>query len=319
MTESTDTFAGGRTGHRPAPVVELPGWKPQLALQLDHAEHVIVGGIPQPRPMLGAHTTSVAYARSWSTATGLQAATSVTLGATARWLPDVADVVARPDLGSDVSLWQPHAGSAPAFTLHTPSAPYVDPDYRYVASSGRTKTVAAMVFEGDRWAQFRGGAGQAAFTWVMVLALRRPRINGWADLLASPSTATDPLRATDAVLRYRDGWLEAHVGGRMSRTRLHPPVHHRLRPSVVLWSEGARTGTLGVVDAHGRHFHTYRHPLVTGYDGRFFLGVNGSFPDPSYAADIDLLDLAYYDHQVGLTQLKQDLRRLEHAYGVHGQ
>lgn len=317
--EPSDTLAGGVVSHFHLPTLSDDSI-PQRALELDLAPYVVANGVPRDKPMFGAHASSVAYKRNWSTTMGLQAANSISLNSTARWLPDVADVVPRADLGSDMSGWKPHWGNASQFTFHAASAPYVDSDYSYWASGNRRKTEAAMIFHGNEWMQNVGLGTETDFTFIIVAVIHYPQNKAWHEVLASPSAATDARKATDCVLRYRDGWIESHTDKTMySRTRLHPPLqYNRLRPTALIWGAGPQHGMLGVVDAHGRYYHEYRHSHAGNYDTRFYLGVNGGVPTAAYASYFDILDMAYYDHRLSAHTAHLEMKKLDHAYGISG-
>lgn len=304
-------------GYDPAELLDTALYPPTPMVQRHFARtrapYAVVDGLAVDPPILGAMSKSVAFARSWSPTMDLGDQIALGLmGATARWLPDTADIT-----GGDT--WHPHFGSAPNFTFSplglTP--PYVDPDYDYYARYEKLKHVGAMVFDGGSWATFGGPSAQAGFSWVIVVVLHHPANRSHYDILASPSTATDPDRATDATLRYDHGWLRSYGGARLSSTLLTPPTYKgRIRPVILAWSEGPKGGTLGVVGGLGRHWQDYAHPNRSSYDLRMKLGQNGSVDDPSYAAEMDVLDVMYWNTRLTRSAFAPVVTKLDGVYGV---
>lgn len=336
-SEGTDTKATGT--HTPTfqdvpfpTLVDTPGdWgplpegvnptpQPQRALVIDREPYGIHQGVAYDLPMLGANSQSIAFVNDWSSTAHLGNELDLGLmNATARWLPIVTDVHDRTDIGSDVTEWQPHFGSAAGWMMHGVSAPYIDEDYDYYASGARKKTCHAYIFDGDHWMQSLLGTGHTEFAFIIVATLRHPRQSVWQDILSSPSSATDPRKAVDATLRYYDGRVQTYINGKLSETRLHPPIHRgRKRPSILVWSEDANGGTFGVISAHGRHFHDYKKPVHGSFDLRMFLGNNGGAPTADNAAEMDVLDILYYDHRIHRKNARHPVSRLNHAYGVSG-
>lgn len=333
--EATEAFVTGRVTLRPRPspvdiasgttVYERPTGTeeglPQRALAFNRGPYVVAGGQPRGVPALGCMATSMAHARSSVPYEGLRSpAEDIGLGATARWYPDDSDINPRPDLGSDMYEWVPAHGAAPSWRFHAASAPYVDPSYEYWASRERRLSTQAMIFSGDQWMQSGLGASVDEWSFILVAVLHYPRADAWQDILSSPSTALDAHRATDCVLRYHNGVVQTWIGGKLGEASLHPPIHkQRLRPTILGWSEGLNGGTLAVVSAHGRVLHNYAHKNKTGgFDLRLYLANNGAFPTAAHAADIDLMEISYFDHRLRTDNFREKLRRLDHAYGISG-
>lgn len=331
--EATEAFVTGRIGIRPQPTgitsptkvyvapPDLADGLPQRALYFDRGPYVVADGQPRGAPSLGCMATSVVHARSYTPYEGLRSpAEDLALGATARWFPDNSDINPRPDLGSDMYEWLPKWGAAASWRFHAASAPYVDPSYEYWASRSRLLSTQAMVFSGDQWMQSSLGSGVQEWAFLLVAILHHPLYSSWQDILSSPSSATDAHWATDCVLRYHNGVVQAYIGGKLAETSLHPPIdRQRPRPTIIGWSEGPKGGTLAVATAHGRYFHDYAHKnKPAGFDLRLFLANNGAFPDAEHAADLDLFEISYFDHRLTTAGFREKVRRLDNAYGVSG-
>lgn len=309
------TLYGFLAGELPDPMLYPATPIVQRHMRREAAPYVVVDGLAVDPPILGAMSKSVAYARSWSSTENLGAELGLGLmGANARWLPITTDITGG-------NTWHPHFGSAPNFTFSPAglTVPYVDPGYDYYARHEIQKTVQAMVFDGTSWATFGGPPSQFGFSWVIVAVLHHPANRETYDILASPNVATDPDRATDATLRYRNGAVISFGGMRLSSKQLQPPTYKgRIRPVILAWAEGGKGGTLGVIDALGRHWEDYAHPNRTDYDLRMKLGMNGAVNDVTWAAEMDVLDILYWDVRHTRVALSPVITKLDGVYGVTG-
>lgn len=337
------TIERGVQVYSPTGAAETP--LPQRYAAYQREPVFYVNGQPRKLPDLVCTARSVATLTEASllVTDELSHALDVDLGADARWLADPATVVAKPTIGGDVTHWQPSQGAGFNWQMHQATAPYLDLAYQYDARNG-DREAPAMVFDGSGWAQLVKPDGSspgstASFTFALVAQIKGSHTSRFHDLIAAPSADNaNPLRNQNATLRADLDELKIHVDTEMihERMRLFGASHkHKLlqyRPSIFVWCFGQSFVRLAILDARG-----YRHVEVNagkswslfggvfGFTGwptivnkSFYLGRAGSTPDLTYAAHMDVVDLAFWGaHSMKVENMHKVVKKLDGVWGVH--
>lgn len=298
---------------RPAPVdqVTVPVMTEHPAAFLME-DYMVLEGVPTGRPELEArHFTRVGMGE-WTWTDVPPRPWEINTGAALRWLP--TDTTFAP------GAWQPSVGGGMSLVADPQSAPYLDDGYSFEVRGGDEVALPAVVFSGDAWMQLNDvGWSAHAFT-VAIAAVFHPNDEGplfgilqsYTPATADPNSPSGtPSGATDWGLRYRSGIVELYAGTTVLSHTVSLPIG---RPVVLVVAMEPTVGRLLVADRtkSTRSFATSSYSL---FDVQLLLGRTASGAS-SETAQMDVLEMDFFDHALSFEEMAGLLHDLNSLYGV---
>lgn len=283
---------------------------------------LVLAGLAVREPAMAGVSSSSGQLTAPEPAEGLRDATVVQLGADWRWLPRDADYH---DDGAGSMVWDPISGTK-QWAGVTGQLPYLDPAFPLPTAHGEI-TAGAMVFDGGAWLQLPLVA-LSQFTVALVVRPLHSHTSSFYDMLASPSSATDRVKAVDLTLRYRGAATHLWSGHRRylddelrmwSRGSTYKETIKR-RPVILVWSQTSSHVRYHRLDALGHRSveRKLKDAPISHYDLNFYLGRSGNAYDPDGCAHMQVFDLAIWrDAALSNVKLAGVARKLNSIYGVH--
>lgn len=308
----------------PADTVDLPTLTVQSS-GFATEDYWVLGGQPTGAPICAVRMRSRVGLGAWEWSDTPPAPADIDTGATVRWLPTDAS------FAPDGTTWDPAVGSQLQLTavddagLLTADPPYLDDGYSFSVRGGDEVQLPAVIIEGNAFMRLKAGDWTAqSFTFVLA-AVMHANPEGPVFGVLESMTAFDPNlpgvdddpdagssgQITDWGLRYRQGSLELHAGGRVLSHQVTLP---QARVMVVAISLDPQVGRLMVCDRSKstRSFSTDGFSL---YNIDLLLGATNSGRQGE-TAYMDVLELDYYDHAMDFDEFAEVLHQLDACYGV---
>lgn len=295
------------------PTPNLEG-HPQTLMAYTAPTYVIDRGRAVKRPTLVASAATSATLGSWSTEDALADALSVSLGATRRWVADPTKLVAHPELGTGVLLWEPSVGAADiAWQMDSTSAAFVDPLYQVDTRLG-TAELPAMSFDGTAWAKLTADLPAGPVFTIAVVAVLQAPPDGRGHVLSSFVNGTPDVGSTAFALRLESAGLDLVAGGKLASNTVQRLSR---RPVVMMLSVAPTVAYLSVLDLSPMT-NTVRMPALSTANTRIWLARSDQLGALMYPGAMDVLEVAYWDSALDPAKMVAVTNKLDGIYGVTG-
>lgn len=310
-TSRTTNVTVGRLAQRPS--FDTYQVIPAEHLTLSVDPYMIIDGRPERAPMMGSFGSSVARTGQPVTTTNLQAASAIATAPFRRFLVDPTKIVARPDLGTGVSLWSPSSGAADQALLMTaPNAGYVDAGYTIPSRNGVVNRP-AFVLPGGAYLTTQSPVGvNAGCTFFIVAVVHAPSSARSVLAATSPAISQLPAGTTFYELSLVSDVLTSWAGSPLASTQLTTMSGR----AVIMGVSLAPTTALLTVSQKSRISVSKAHPPISPIGTtKLHIGRPNTILSTDETARMDILEILMMPTALAADAMARWVGLLDSVYG----